>query len=180
MTAPADESPPTLLDHFLTLEPPEGLRAELIEEQIFVTPAPDGDHEDHLSTLVRQVLRRSRTDMDCSANKGLKSYGIPDATFAPRERRLFRGAPTWMPCDGVSMVAEVTGANAHRDRVTKRRLYARADIPLYLLLDRDEETVTLFSEPVQGDYAETHSVPYGKPLPLPEPFGFDLETSDFA
>ncbi|MEU4209698.1 Uma2 family endonuclease [Streptomyces sp. NPDC026206] len=189
----AYEPPPTqeetLLDYFLALETPEGFRAELIEGEIVVSPAPDGDHEDYLSTLVRQVLRRSRTDMDCSGNKGLKlprggqclkNYGIPDATFAPRELRLFRGAPTWMSCDGVSMVAEVTSSKAHRDRVTKRHCYALAGIPLYLLVDRDEATVTLFSEPAGGDYAETHSVPYGKPLPLPEPFDFDLDTSDFA
>jgi Uma2 family endonuclease len=179
----------TLLDYFLALETPTGFRAELIEGEIVVSPAPDGDHEDYVSTVNRQVMRHSATDMDCSGNKGLKmpsggscpkNHVIPDATFAPRELRLFRGADSWMPPKGVAMVAEVTSSKADTDRITKRRCYALASIPLYLLVDRQEGTVTLFSEPLDGDYAETHAVPYGEPLPLPEPFAFDLETSDFA
>ncbi|MBF6051004.1 hypothetical protein AF335_13680 [Streptomyces eurocidicus] len=178
----------TLLEYFLALEPPEGCRAELIEGEIFVSPAPDGEHEDYLSTVFRQVLRHSKTDMDGSGNKGLKlpqgglcpkSYSVPDATFAPRELRLFRGAPSWMPCEGVALVAEVTSGKANRDRVAKRHCYARAGIPLYLLVDREEEAVTLFSEPSGQDYTEIHTTPYGKALPLPEPFAFDLETADF-
>ncbi|MEV4925578.1 Uma2 family endonuclease [Streptomyces roseoverticillatus] len=179
----------TLLDYFLALETPEGFRAELIEGEIVVSPAPDGDHEDYLSTVFRQVMRLSKADMDGSGNKGLKlprgglcpkNYAVPDGTFAPRELRLFRGAPPWMPCDGVALVAEVTSSKADRDRIPKRHCYARAGIPLHLLVDRDEETVTLFSGPAGQEYTETHTVPYGKALPLPEPFSFDLETADFG
>ncbi|MFF7725990.1 Uma2 family endonuclease [Streptomyces sp. NPDC008001] len=179
----------TLLDYFLALETPEGFRAELIEGEIVVSPAPDGDHEDAIELIVAQMYDASTVRMQYSGNKGLKlprgglcpkNYAIPDATFAPRELRLFRGAPPWMPCDGVAMVAEVTSSRAERDRIAKRHCYARAGIPLYLLVDREEETVTLFSEPSAQDYAETHTVPYGKALPLPEPFSFDLETSDFG
>ncbi|AQY20418.1 hypothetical protein T261_04558 [Streptomyces lydicus] len=50
---------------------------------------------------------------------------------------------------------------------------------MYLLIDRDRATTTLFSEPQDDDYCKTHSAPFGKPLPLPAPFSFDLETTDF-
>lgn len=36
----------------------------------------------------------------------------------------------------------------------------------------------LLSEPVEDDYTRTESVSFGKPLPLPDPFGFELDTSD--
>lgn len=195
MTAMAYEPTATqeelLLESFLALETPEGFKAELIEGEIVVSPAPDGEHEDYLSTVIRQVLRMSRTDMDCSGNKGLlmpsggrcpKNHVIPDATFAPRELRLFRGAPSWMPCDGVAMVVEVTSNKPDGDRITKRHCYARGGIPLYVLVDREQGTVTLHSDPDPAidDYAEVHSTAFGKPLPLPEPFAFDLETSDLA
>ncbi|MGK5559355.1 Uma2 family endonuclease, partial [Actinomadura kijaniata] len=79
-----------------------------------------------------------------------ENHVFPDATFAPREKRLFRGAPTWMLPDGVALVAEVTGDTSPCDRVTKRHCYARAGIPLYLLVDRDDSTVTLFAEPARA------------------------------
>lgn len=91
-TATAHE--PLLLEGFLALETPEGFRAELIDREIVVTPPPDGEHEHYISRIVRQVLRRSETDMDFSGNKGLmlksgeacpKDHVIPDVTFAPLE-----------------------------------------------------------------------------------------------
>ncbi|KOG90172.1 Uma2 family endonuclease [Streptomyces varsoviensis] len=192
MTAMAHAPMPTddeiLLDYFLALEPPQGFRAELIDGRIFVSPAPDGDHEDAIDMILSQVYELSKTKMQASGNKGLelatwgaspKDRVIPDITFAPRESRLFRGASSWMPSDGVAMVAEVTSTKPDGDRKAKRLSYARAGIPLYLLVDREKSTTVLFSEPKDGDYTETHLVPFGKPLPLPAPFSFDLDTSEF-
>ncbi|MGX1673018.1 Uma2 family endonuclease [Streptomyces sp. NPDC055400] len=178
-----------LLEGFLSLDTPEGFRAELIEGEIAVTPPPDGDHEDYINLIVKQVIRRSRTDMDFSGNKGLKlpsggacprNHLIPDGTFAPTERRLFRGAESWMPCEGVALVAEVTSTKPHQDREAKRRCYAHGGIPLYLLIDREKSSVTLHSDPENGDYRQSCTMPFGKAIALPEPFAFDLETSDFV
>ena len=177
-----------LLEGFLALDTPEGFRAELVEGEIVVTPPPDGDHEKYISRIVRQVIRRAGTDMDFSGNKGLKlrkaegwpkDHVIPDATFSPVELDLFGGADSWMPGDGVAMVLEVTSTKPKADREVKRHCYARAGIPLYLLVDRDASEITLLSEPRQDDYRQRCTVPFGKPLTLPEPFAFDLDTSDF-
>jgi Uma2 family endonuclease len=191
MTATAHEPltpAEVLLEGFLALDTPEGFRAELIEGEIVVTPPPDGDHEDYIGLIVSQVIRKSRTDMQFSGNKGLrlrsggacpKDHVIPDGTFAPAELRLYRGADPWMPCDGVAMVLEVTSTRPKADRETKRRCYARAGIPLYLLLDRDDASLTLFSAPEDDDYRQLCTLPFGKPLTLPEPFALDLDTADF-
>jgi Uma2 family endonuclease len=177
-----------LLEGFLALDAPEGFRAELIEGEIVVTPPPDGDHEDYIGLIVSQVIRRSQTDMQFSGNKGLKlkkadgcpkDHVIPDGTFAPEELRLYRGADPWMPCDGVAMVLEVTSSKPRADREVKRRCYARAGIPLYLLVDRGASSVTLFSDPENDDYGRLCTLALGKRLTLPEPFAFDLDTSDF-
>ncbi|MFJ8250999.1 Uma2 family endonuclease [Streptomyces sp. NPDC094466] len=178
-----------LLEGFLALDTPEGFRAELIEGEIVVAPPPDGDHEDCVNVVLKQVLRESRTDMDYSGNKGLKlrsggacpkNHVIPDGTFAPAGLRLFRGADPWMPCEGVALVVEVTSTRPQADREAKRRCYARGGIPLYLLIGRDDSSVTLFSDPENDDYRQLLTIPYGKPLPLPEPFAFDLETGGFG
>lgn len=192
MTAMAHEpltQAEVLLEGFLALDTPEGFRAELIEGEIVVTPPPDGDHEDYIGLIVDQVARRARTRMQFSGNKGLKlrsgggcpkNHAIPDGTFAPLDLRLFRGADPWMPCEGVALVVEVTSTKPQADREAKRRCYARGGIPLYLLIDRDAGSVTLFSDPEGADYRQHLTIPYGKPLPLPEPFAFDLETTDFG
>ncbi|MFD5832740.1 Uma2 family endonuclease [Streptomyces collinus] len=191
MTAMAHEprsQEEVLLDGFLALDTPEGFRAELIAGEIVVTPPPDGDHEKYISRIVRQVIRRSRTDMDFSGNKGLKlrsggarpkNHLVPDVTFGPIERDLFGKADSWMPCDGVAMVMEVTSTKPQADREAKRHCYARAGVPLYLLVDRDTAQVT-FSEPKDDDYREHCARPFGKPIALPEPFAFDLDTADLV
>ncbi len=192
MTAMAHEplsQEDVLLEGFLALDTPEGFRAELIQGEIVVTPPPDGDHEDYIGLIVNQVIRRSRTDMQFSGNKGLKlrsgggcpkNHLVPDGTFAPMELRLYRGADSWMPCDGVAMVMEVTSSKPQADREVKRRCYARAGIPLHLLVDRDTAQVTVFSEPKDDDYREHCARPFGKPIALPEPFAFDLDTADLV
>ncbi|MFE9438028.1 Uma2 family endonuclease [Streptomyces sp. NPDC006602] len=191
MTAMAHEpltQEEVLLEGFLALDTPEGFRAELIEGEIVVTPPPDGDHEDYIGLIVDEVIRKSRIRMQFSGNKGLKlpsgggcpkNHVIPDGTFAPRELRLYRGADPWMPCDGVAMVLEVTSTKPQADREAKRRCYARGGIPLYLLADRDTSQVTLFSDPEKDDYRQHCTLPFGKPLALPDPFAFELETTDF-
>ncbi|MGW3564720.1 Uma2 family endonuclease [Streptomyces sp. NPDC000941] len=177
-----------LLEGFLALSTPEGFRAELIEGEIVVTPPPDGEHEDYISLIVEQVFARSATRMQFSGNKGLKvprgglcarNFVIPDGTFAPREQRLFRPAESWMPCEGVSMVVEVTSTKPDRDREAKRHCYANGGIPLYLLVDREKSSVTLFSDPEKAVYQEAATVSFGKPIDLPAPFSFTLETADF-
>ncbi|MFF5482822.1 Uma2 family endonuclease [Streptomyces sp. NPDC012935] len=177
-----------LLDWFVDLDMPEGLRAELVEGEFVVTPVPDGHREHCLSRIVDQMHRHSQTDMQFSGNKGLRlkhadgcpqDHVIPDGTCAPKELRLFRGADPWMPCEGVAMVLEVTSSQPQIDREVKRRSYARGGIPLYLLVDRETSWITLFGNPESGDYQELHAVAFGKPLALPQPFAFDLDTTDF-
>jgi Uma2 family endonuclease len=191
MTAMAHESltqAEALLEGFLALDTPEGFRAELIEGEIVVTPPPDGDHEDYIELVVSQVYRRSRTDMQFSGNKGLKlrsggacpkNHAIPDGAFAPRERRLFRGADPWMPCEGVALVVEVSSSRPRADRKAKRHCYAQGGVPLHLLIDRNAISVTLFQDPEGDDYREHRARPFGKAVELPEPFAFELETAAF-
>ncbi len=152
-----------VLDGFLALDTPLGFHAELIEGEIIVTPPPTGNHERVVSAVLRRIMAGSVTAMDFSGNKGLRvesgapgarNHVIPDGTFAPADLDLFRDAESWMPCSGVALVVEVTSQRAEVDREAKRVAYARSGIPLYLLVDRTQEKVTLFGLPEKGDYTE--------------------------
>lgn len=160
---------------------PEGYRAELIEGEIVVSPPPDGDHEDIVGELTRQVLRNSTSELYASGTKGLDTPSgrlIPDSTVGPTG--LFRGREPRMSPEGVLLVAEVTSLHPERDRHVKRRGYAAAEIPAYLLVDRSAGEAVLYSEPRDGDYRADVRVPFGKSLDLPKPFSFALDTTSFS
>ncbi|TDB90193.1 Uma2 family endonuclease [Actinomadura sp. KC216] len=188
---PLSQGDDVLLEGFLALDTPEGFRAELIDGEIVVTPPPLGDHERCVATIIHQVIRKSAAELECSGNKGLQVPGvdghpdnrvIPDITFVYVEPDAFHRAPSWMPVqddDSIVMVVEVTSSRPRRDREAKRTGYARAGIPFYLLVDREEERVSLFSRPDGEEYGHTDQVPFGKALPLPKPFEIQLDTSKF-
>ncbi|MFJ1544959.1 hypothetical protein [Streptomyces sp. NPDC088246] len=48
--------------------------------------------------------------------------------------------------------------------------------PVHLLVDRDNDTVTVSSEPKDGMYQQRPSYPFGATVPLPDPVGFALDT----
>lgn len=91
---------------------------------------------------------------------------------------LANGATALVP-DQTLLIVEVTSeSNAETDRVVKRRRYAEYGAPLYLLVDRLDKTVTLFSGPGRLGYTGVEGPhPFGEPVRLPEPFGLDLDTS---
>ncbi|MCP2335127.1 Uma2 family endonuclease [Actinomadura rupiterrae] len=178
-----------LLDIFYEIEMPEGLRLELIEGEMVVTGPAEGDHEDILDTLVWQIHRCSGTRMSWSGAKGLilpdgegpPNHVIPDGVLAPRELRPFRGAGPWMHPDEVTMVVEVISSGQKEDRKRRRRCYAKAELPHFLVIDQPKRRAVLFSNPdgEWGEYKESMRVAFGSCLKLPEPFGFALDTAEF-
>lgn len=176
-----DSAPEDILGAFEELAVPEGYRAELIEGEIVVSPPPDGRHEGNIARIFKQVDRKSMAEMDVSGSTGIVTPSgrfIPDVTAVPSggldERR------SWDGPEDVQLVVEVTSGRGDKDRVKKRRGYAAAGIPLYLLVDREAGEVVLFSQPADGEYHARLSQPFGKGVELPKPFGFTLDTGEFG
>lgn len=175
VSAPAD-----ILEAFEELGVPTGYRAELIEGEIVVSPPPDGHHQQVLARVAKQLYRRSATDVDVAGTKGTITPAgrfIPDLTTAPAGH--FGDAEPWMPAAGLLLVVEVTSGHPERDRDQKRRGYAAAGIPLYLLVDRSRREVVLYSAPADGEYHTRQQQPLGKEIELPAPFSFTLDTAEF-
>ncbi|UGY92123.1 Uma2 family endonuclease [Streptomyces gobiensis] len=169
----------------LSAAAPAGWRVELIEGEIHVAPPPNGDHEEIVSEISGQV-RDHRKDLGRYTNIGLDVPGasssgkvIPDIVIAPKGS--FSGRPEMYHDPAPAMlVGEVTSpTTAKNDRGKKLRGYARAGIPCYLLIDRVSGRAVLYTNPSGEHYVRSETVDLSETLKLPEPLGFELDTSEF-
>jgi Uma2 family endonuclease len=175
-----------LLDTWRELEVPEGWRPELTVEGIQMTPPPGGPHNLIAGWVNRASLPAvpDGCELFQTQGVGIEQIGciyVPDLCVVPRDVIPPNSAPA--PAQHVLLAVEVTSrSNARHDRSKKKWAYAHGPIPLYLLIDRFDEdgpAVSLFSEPVEGVYGKTIRVPFGRPIRIGEPFGIELDTSQF-
>ncbi|MFI5986759.1 Uma2 family endonuclease [Streptomyces sp. NPDC051555] len=155
-------------------------RVEIIEG-VIDTLSPSWDHERAVEIVRRQIVERV-DELDCLGGSGnldlpgSPNWYVPDIAVVPVE--LAKGSGALLP-DQTLLVVEVTSkSNAETDRVVKRKRYAEYGAPLYLLVDRVERSVSVFSEPGPLGYTRADGPhPFGVPVRLPEPFGIVLDTS---
>jgi Uma2 family endonuclease len=69
----------------------------------------------------------------------------PDVSVVRGERRAFRDRHPG-PAD-VALVVEVADTTLQRDRTTKKRLYARAGIPAYWIINLGERQIEVYTSP---------------------------------
>ncbi|MFJ9342715.1 Uma2 family endonuclease [Streptomyces sp. NPDC101733] len=191
MTAGSIKRPQMSLDDFEALEhgAPETVTLEFIAGKLGVKPVPDGDHGAIFMWLLRQCMQH-RPDLDLHPEQGLRveqyrtGRARADGVLAPVAH--FAGQGEWPDPVGALMVVEVTSHDSDtelRDRNDKRDGYAAAEIPVYLLVDRQRHAVTVYSEPSGGKYQSDLAFAYGESVPVPEPVGITLDTEalkDFA
>ncbi|WP_323380034.1 Uma2 family endonuclease [Streptomyces alkaliphilus] len=165
---------------------PEGWRVELIDGETHVSPPPDGCHGETVAEVARGItLGAVDTRLRVYTGVGLRIPGrgrpdrfIPDVVVAPKGS--FATSAEYHAPDAVVLVGEVTSSStADRDRGPKRRGYARAGTPAYLLVDLTTAETILLSEPVGDEYRTHRRVPLAASLRLPPPLDFTLDTADF-
>ncbi|MFJ8489863.1 Uma2 family endonuclease [Streptomyces sp. NPDC094038] len=190
MTALAHERPKTMseasadivngpdLDEVLwqawkAMELPEGYRAEIIEGAIEVSPTGRLTHA-QITNRLRRALDKflDGGEYACHQDTNVihKRKGwIPDAFLASEDLEPHADEEgLGVKASAVSLIVEVVSPgkrNQDRDRVRKRREYARAGIPVYVVIDDHDShgTVTVLTEPEleRADWVGVHRVPYG-------------------
>ncbi|MFJ6634384.1 Uma2 family endonuclease [Streptomyces sp. NPDC091376] len=181
---PSAEHPQMSVEEFeeLARVAPETVTLEFINGRLGVKPAPDGDHATIIMWLVRQCIQQ-RPDLDLHPELELtvEAYRTgrarADGALAPVGH--FAGRQQWATPEGVLMIVEVTSFDPDadaRDRKEKPPAYAEAAIPVYLLIDRDTNTLTVFSEPENGTYQQHPTYRYGDTVALPDPVNITLAT----
>ncbi|WP_107123086.1 Uma2 family endonuclease [Streptomyces caeruleatus] len=162
------------------MELPEGYRAEIIEGAIEVSPTGRRSHA--------QVVNRLRNALTWFLGEGehaafqdtnvihQRRGWIPDVLIAPEDLEPHGDEEDLgVAASAVSLIVEVVSPgkrNQDRDRVRKRREYARAGIPVYVIIDDYDShgTVTVLTEPDpdKADWVGVHRVPYGTEVTIPE------------
>ncbi|PJE96438.1 hypothetical protein CUT44_18210 [Streptomyces carminius] len=184
MTPGTADRPQMLVEEFeqLARTAPETVRLEFVNGKLEVKPVPDGDHGAIVMWLLKQCMQQ-RPELALYPEQGLRVEKYrggrvrPDDSLAPEDH--FVGQGEWAEPDGVLMTVEVTSYDAdtdRRDRVERRDGYAAAGIPVYLLVDRDDHSLTVHSEPEGGTYRTRTTRPYGAVVELPAPVGITLKT----
>ncbi|CAM5449906.1 Uma2 family endonuclease [Kitasatospora aureofaciens] len=163
-----------------SMDVPEGFRAEIIEGTITLSPTGGTRHFSVNRRLGRALYDHLRGSGYGPAQDGnviadLKVF-IPDVFVAPDDvEEIEHPEGVGVLASGVPMVVETVspGAEARkRDHVLKRRAYARAGVPVYVIIDDydDGGTVTVLTspDPERGVYASSTRIPYGKEAVIPE------------
>ncbi|MDX3802104.1 Uma2 family endonuclease [Streptomyces sp. AK04-3B] len=166
----------------LAASAPETVRLEYVNGKVVVKAMPDGRHTSIFMWLLRQCMHQ-RPDLDLAPERGVKAETYrkgrarTDGFLAPVNHFVEDGE--WSAPDGTLMAVEITSHDRdtdQRDRIDKPVGYAGAAIPVYLLVDRDNNTVVVFSEPKDGRYQQSVSYSWGATVPLPAPVGITLDT----
>ncbi len=180
--------PDALIEHVLSFhdhfDPPEGFTAEVIEGTVVVSPTPSGRHAWIFKRLLLQLEPALPAGLESTNNITLHMPAtderyIPDLVVLPTATM---DTEEWLlQATDAELVAEIVSpSNSATDRVTKVRGYAASGVPIYLLVDPLERTVTLFSKPAGESYQVTLRVMFGEKLDLPEPFTGVLDTGQFS
>lgn len=170
------------------LDLPQNLRPEILRGAIIVSPPPVLLENLLRAVLTSQLMNVSeRFDWVIVGTQAVELPAtdegvIPDLVVVPD--KALRNDGWLIGPDELQLVAEVTSASTRdRDLTWKSSSYAKARIPIYLIVDRfdGEGTVTVHHEPAgTGVYRQKRTVEFGKGLRLPEPFDIELDTAELT
>ena len=171
----------------LTMDVPDGYRAEIIRGSIVVSPWSQ--------RFYLPIMRSIRAQLEPHAPRGhivdaapfLFSFPEQERGYGPdvyaADERAFQGRGRHVDGDALSLAVELTSTSTRHwdwDWEDKVPVYGRHGVPVYLLLDMQEESATVFWAPSEKGYTSHTTVPFGKTLHIPEPFGCELDTTGFG
>lgn len=163
----------------------ETTRVEYVDKGVLLVMNPPGiEHRRIVESLNRAFFASLPADWHINSENfqwdlpdGSRRFYVPDiAIERPGTQTAEEEHVT------IALVAAVTSPDSPdtvlNDREIKPREYAKAGIPLYLLVDqeRGEWTLHALAEGWQR-YQVAASGSYGEPVTLPAPFGFAVDTA---
>jgi hypothetical protein len=166
------------------LNVPDGFNAEIIGGNIVVSPWSKAYCLDVMDLVCDQLRPCLPEGHRISSAPALyvfpgveRAYG-PDVHAAHRQTR--RTTSRHLDGEGLSFVAELTSPSTRDDDLTdKVEHYGKAGVPVYLLLDMQEDSATVHWTPTAKGYASHLTVPFGEKIHIPAPFDCHFDTTGF-
>ncbi|MEU7054782.1 Uma2 family endonuclease [Streptomyces sp. NPDC046197] len=173
-----------LLDLLDELSVPDGYKAEIIRGSVVVSPWSKGYYTRVMRLVCNQLESYlpeghiiERTPQLFVFPGVERAYG-PDIHAA--HEQTYETQSNHLDGEGLSFVAEVTStATRDGDLTEKVETYGKAGIPVYLILDMQEQQAIVYGSPSPKGYEVRFSKPFGEKLPIPEPLGCTLDTDGF-
>lgn len=167
------------------LDVPDGYAAEIIRGNIVVSPWSKGYYLDVMELVCEQLRQHVPEGHRVSYGPFLYVFPGVERAYGPdihvAHRSASRSTGNELDGEALSLVAELTSASTRDDDLTDKVVtYGKAGVPVYLLLDMQEEQATVFSMPSAKGYEARCTKPFGEKLPIPEPFGCVLDTTGFT
>lgn len=167
------------------LELPEGLKAEIIEGQLVIVPTANIQHARIVKRIARAIDASLPPDCETLTDiTGEEPEGdryVPDLGIWPVD--VLEATPEgWLLETAALLLAvEVTSPGQEDRDYAKADGYARAGVPIYLLVDRKRQRCMLFTDPdpASSKYTTSHCTDFGKPLMIPLATQVRVETSEF-
>ena len=136
---------------------------ELIEGEI-IEAMPY--HRPHAYTLMELTIRmiqlfgaefvQSQMPMEIMGEDAVHNFPIPDLVLL---KQSFRTLPYTHPqASDMKLLVEVSDSALASDLTTKARLFARAGVPLYWIIDVNERRLFALSEPEEGEYTRREEI----------------------
>jgi Uma2 family endonuclease len=161
--------------------PDTGVRYELVDGSLLVSPHPFAPHSMTIHRLRKVLERQSPVGIEVINDIGLhidaeRTYFVPDlvvaaTTAADSAQRYLQPADLWL------VVEVLSKDDSGTDLVTKRHYYAHAAIPRYWIVDRQTGTLTVLA--LDGKrYVEEVVVQAGESWSTDEPFPLTLDPAD--
>ncbi|MFB7494660.1 Uma2 family endonuclease [Streptomyces sp. NPDC056161] len=173
-----------LLDLLDQLNVPDGYKAEIVRGNIVVSPWSKGYYADVMDLVCDQLRPHLPEDHRITWGPllyvfpGIESACGPDIHAA--HQRVRRSTSNRLDGEALSFVAELTSPSTRdADLTDKVEIYGRAGVPVYLLLDMQQEVATVYWSPSDKGYQGRLTQPFGEKLHIPEPFDCVLDTDGF-
>jgi Uma2 family endonuclease len=154
-------------------DPIELVEGLLVRKDRGVTGRPPMTHGPRHALIVKRLmsLARSVESLGChllvQLPVTLSSVDEPEPDLAIVEGSLEAFTDRHPGPQDVLVVMEVADSSLRYDRGTKQRVYARAGVPAYVIVNLPDERIELYREPAEGRYAQRTDHRAGETVTLP-------------
>ncbi|MEV5436626.1 Uma2 family endonuclease [Streptomyces sp. NPDC052682] len=174
-----------LLDLLDELNVPDGYRAEIVRGSIVVSPWSKGYYHRVMRLVCAQLEPHLPEAHVIERGPFLYTFPGAECAYGPdihvAHESVFETESHRLDGAGLFLVAELTSPATRKDDLTKKvEVYAMAGVPLYLVLDMQEQRAIVHGSPSAKGYEVRFTKPFGEKLPIPDPLGCTLDTTGFG